>query len=279
MHRMVLVFVLTLGIGPAFGAERCLWMGWSTGSASFALGAKQRTYTLSLKGQDWRVSPFGWHAPGILSSRLSDNHVIQGMYHFLADTPDATAPVPAFSSAGAVATPFVASQARSAEKRLALRREAVGYPYVTYSGEMLTPLWTMPDLRSQGFSGYAVAWKVSPEAQNIYGRRAAKSQPIHLVAFNVRDGCMVVDVLLVDQSGKAPPREVVRSLLASVRVARTVEPLTREQVDRLASRRQRLGYERRPAELRPTEPRKPIVVGNGRNGILDELRETTQSTD
>lgn len=272
-YAMVLLLSCCGAYAPAQAKdEPCMMVGWSISEAQFAQGDELHTYRFDLKGYRWKVGPFGYHAPGYITGRDDQGRLLTGMYHFLEDRRDALMPAPAISSVGRGGNPLSSSMMATANERVRNRGEAVGYPYMFYSGDALKHAWSIEEITSGSIRGYAVSWEVTIEGRNATSRWGASfRKPLHLLIVNARDGCLVLETMLVDRSGDIPAKAAAYSLANALQVSRSTTPLPDDLKRSVERRRERMKYDR-PSQREAWGPRRVSPpVGRGGSGILDDI--------
>ena len=270
---------------PALASDECVVLGWGMAGATATDGRTTHEYRFRLDDARWKPAPFGYHSAGILSYRAAgDSRTMSGMYHFFSDrsTDGAGAVRPSYElhRQAEGSNPFSAADMPTAEARIAHGGEWIGYPYRLLRGRDLDVLWTRSDLRLGDFRGYAVARRIDGSKRTASGGFGSAATPGYIVALNMRDGCLVMELLMDKTGGKEPDVALAASLEAALSVFHTTRPATADEMEQrrftLARRAKRERDRRARRRTRAAKPDERMVrepsARNDETGILDELR-------
>lgn len=183
----------------------------------YARDGQMHTYRVHSKGRLWNNTPFGHHAPGILSCNACvDGFAAEGMYYFGEYKQH-------FGPRNEERFP------KTAEHRMQQSFEEFGYPTAQINRDTLTPIFHTNAIEHDDYRGYAVLSSVKLGEDYLETFRNAVPKKLHLFVLNLTDGCMVFDTVL--WLTKAPISEVdfLNGILSDIQITKSVRPLPPKQ--------------------------------------------------
>jgi hypothetical protein len=203
MRKSITLLAVTVLFGIAPGAARaqdqaCKFAEWGYSYYRVEQGGETWTYLLAASGPKWRNIPYGYHAPGALTSSAGETW---GLYYFdeRLDLRPATA-------------------AERAERR----KEWFGYPSISLGPERLEHYGSREGMTLGPLTGYAVAYRfVAREGGDTLGDLLA-AKAAGLLFVHLRDECVSFETtILLPSSGGFDPWAPLESLLTEITIEKS----------------------------------------------------------
>jgi hypothetical protein len=134
------MLVVLLEVQSPVSAEEtgCEFVQWGFAYTRFTEGNSDWSYVVTLAGLNWKQSPYGWHAPGLLECRFCEAF---GLYVF------------------GVGSDRNRRRPPTAATRVERSSEVFGYPHSLFSKDQLEFLWSREPISIGPLTGYAVQYK------------------------------------------------------------------------------------------------------------------------
>ena len=219
------VLFFGLAVSPAYPqGDTCRFVEWSFGYIKVERSGEALTYSLTTSGPRWHSTPYGYHAPGLLSC---DSCAKAGLYYLAVESSSYKRPA-------------------TAAERVDRSKENFFYPPISVGPKQLQHRATREAVSIGPLSGYAVFYRFA----NLPAPYAPPPREGNLLVISLTDGCVSFETSI---AGEARSDEadwaVLDSLVAEIEIS-----ISRTSANDIAGGRVAVVRSRRDGE-KPVLPR------------------------